>query len=388
MPPGRRWTPCIATTEPDPVRFVHYYPGAREGSGVTVALWAWARALAAEGHEVLVLDEGSAGGSWSTDAFGLGKSDEPATTVREGIVKHSGRGRQTRFPTNLGRHLRQGDILVLHEGWVLRNLVAGDIAHRRGIPYIVMPHGVYAPLWRRYLRGPVSLRLALERRLLRQALAVHIFFAAEAAEVRAIAPTASLITAPTGFEVPTERWAGGGEYVSWLGRIDPNHKGLDLLVSAIGILPPAERPRVVLRGYDYKGGRDRLRRLIAEQGIEAWVDMLDVVVGAEKLEFLRAARAYVHPSRWESQGLALVENLALGVPCIVSSAVAMAADLRQHQAALVVPPTAGDLARTLARLDEIPANLGERGREFVKRELDWRRSTQRFVGALRALGVD
>jgi len=36
-------------------RIVHYYPTAREDSGVTIALWAWARAVAAAGRNPLAL---------------------------------------------------------------------------------------------------------------------------------------------------------------------------------------------------------------------------------------------------------------------------------------------------------------------------------------------
>ena len=36
-------------------RIVHYYPGAMGNSGVTFALWSWARAQVAAGYEVCVM---------------------------------------------------------------------------------------------------------------------------------------------------------------------------------------------------------------------------------------------------------------------------------------------------------------------------------------------
>ena len=38
----------------------------------------------------------------------------------------------------------------------------------------------------------------------------------------------------------------------------------------------------------------------------------------EKTEFFRRAVAYLHPSRWESHSLGLVEALAYGIPSVVS----------------------------------------------------------------------
>jgi glycosyltransferase involved in cell wall biosynthesis len=369
------------------VRIVHYYPGAGEASGVTVALWAWARAVAGAGQEVTVVHAGTGHGRWSSDDFTLGGSGGTRSAVGQHATQHIGRGRLTRFPVRLGRWLRGADLLVLHEGWVLANLVAAESARRAGVPYVVMPHGVYARPWRHYLKGPALLRNTAERHILSNALAVHIFFASEADDVRDLAPTVRFITVPTGFDVPEARWRGDGDYVSWIGRLDPNHKGLDLLIRAVELLPAAERPRIVLRGYDYKGGLGVVERMIADRCLGDWIQVWGVAVGQEKLDFLVRARAYVHPSRWESYGLALVENLALGVPCLASSSIAMSPDLVRHSAAVLVEPAVRDLARALGELSGLPAGIGERGREFVARELDWGRCTAAFLAALRGLGV-
>ena len=74
---------------------------------------------------------------------------------------------------------------------------------------------------------------ALQHRERSRAAAVHVFFESEIDDVRTIAPKASFITVPTGFDVPKDEWSGGGGYLSWIGRIDPVHKGLDVLVRAI-----------------------------------------------------------------------------------------------------------------------------------------------------------
>ena len=221
-----------------------------------MALWAWTQALAVAGHEVVVLHAGARLRPDPFERFAW-MSRNSAVTVRD--IPHHGHRRQTLRPVRLERHLERGDLLVLHEGWVLSNLAAARAARRAGVPYVVIPHGVYDPLWLKYLKPPRTLRYELERKFLEQALAIHVFFPSEIQGVTALAPRTSFITVPTGHTASGERWRGGGGYLSWIGRVDPIHKGLDVLVRAVASIPGAERPVIRIHGYDYKGGYHELR---------------------------------------------------------------------------------------------------------------------------------
>jgi len=366
------------------VRYVHYYPLARYDSGVSIALWAWARALAAAGEEVVVLHAGA----WGPTPPQPGFAHIGGTGIADVEVPHRARRhRLTLHPVDLGRHLGRGDVLVLHEGWVPSNLVAAKAARRRGVPYLVMPHGVYDPQWMRYLHPPMSLRTRLERRLLEGALAVHLFHESEIPEVRAVAPGARFLVVPTGYDLPPQRWTGGGGYLSWIGRVDITHKGLDLVAAAIASLPQAERPRLLVHGYDYKGGITRLRRLVADLDLDDCVRIEGVVAGEEKQAFLQRAEGYVHPSRWECHSTALLENLALGVPCLVSSSIHIAAQLACDGAALLTPPTTELMGRKLVELVERREHLAFCGRSFVSGHYAWDHIVPAYFGALRRFGL-
>ena len=365
-------------------RIVHYYPEALGNSGVTFALWAWARAQLVAGYEVAVL-HGDAATRHTGPEF-VSKAESPGLTIEQ--VAHRGRHRLVRHPLALERHLGRRDLLVLHEGWVFSNVAAAKAARRAGVPYVVMPHGVYDPAWTPYLKPPRWLRNRLERHVLEGAAAVHLFFESEVPSVARLAPGASMLLAPTGYEVPSERWSGEGGYLAWLGRVDPFNKGLDVLVGAIGLLPPERRPQLRVHGYDYKGGIDRLQRLVAERRMEPWVQIGPPLAGRDKLTFLQRASAYVLPSRWECHSIALLENLALGVPCVVSSVIHIASELRSAGAAILAPPSEEPLARALLQISGEGDGLGARGRAFVADRLAWPVVMARYDSELARLGLD
>jgi glycosyltransferase involved in cell wall biosynthesis len=365
------------------MRFVHYYPDAMGDSGVTVALWGWAAALSAAGYECVVLHAGRHPDRQTAEPF---VTTRGAPVVHRPIP-HRGRGRITRHPVDLGRHLQPGDVLVLHEGWVTGNVIAAESASRAGIPYLVVPHGVYEPAWRRYLRPPHAVRELLERRVLDRAAAVHLFFHSEAPSIMALAPAAKIVVSPTGVDIPDDAWRGGGGYLAWVGRYDPTHKGLDLLVDAVGEIPPDRRPTIVLRGYDYRGGLARIRSLLARRPeLAASVRIGGPISGAEKRTFLLDADGYVLPSRWESHSVALLEVLSLGIPSIVSNALHIAPVLRQHDAAVLTTPDARSLAMAILHLNEA-TDVGARGRAMAGTEFTWPRAVADLVSQLETLGV-
>ncbi len=365
-------------------RIVHYYPDALGNSGVTFALWSWARAQVAAGHEVAVLH---ACAPYEGSGVQFVAKDVCSGLTRR-CVPHRGRHRLARRPVALDRYLGRNDLLVLHEGWVPSNMAAAAAAVRAGVPYVVMPHGVYEPAWTTYLKGPRWMRRRLERRVLERAAAVHVFFDSEVGDIASLAPKASFMTVPTGFDVPADQWTGGGGYIGWVGRIDPVHKGLDLLVGAIAQLSPRERPHLRIHGYDDRGGIAQLRQVIEARRVGKWVRVEGAIAGGDKLRFLQQADGYVHPSRWECHSMALLENLALGVPCLVSSAIHIARTLAQASAAVLTRLDEHDIAQSLVDFARAKASVAARGRALVSNVYNWPALMPQFEASLARLGLN
>ena len=350
---------------------------------MSFALWSWARAQAASGAEVSVL--------YAPRTYKTGDvpfvSKDPGPGITATSVPHRGEHRMALRPLDLDRYLGRNDLLVLHEGWTPSNYLAARAARKAGVPYVVVPHGVYEAAWNEQLKGPRAVRMWFERRVLERAAAVHLFFESEIPNVKRIAPHATPLVVPTGFDLPADRWTGGGGYLAWLGRVDPVPKGLDVLVGAVARLPAAQRLRIRLHGYDYKGGIGWLRDLIAARGLQEWISIGPAVAGEEKMKFLREADGYLLPSRFECHSIALLENLALGAPCLVSSTIHIAPMLAAAQAAILTAPDEGAIADGLVRLARERQELGARGRALVADTFDWQTLMRRYYGGLARLGL-
>lgn len=347
------------------VRLLHYYPRALRGDGgPTRAVHAWAAGAAAAGADVRVACEP-----------GDGHLD-----VDVHVVAHRGGGRRKLPGSELAAALADSDVAVLHSGWVAHNLRAAALADRAGVPYVLTPHGAYHPLV--VARGRLVKRawwLAAERRLVRGAHAVHVFFDDDRDDLAALGYDGATIVAPNPVEVPAgRRWDGGsGGYVLWLGRYDVVGKGLDRLLQAVARLPAHERPELRLHGPDWRGGRADAKRLRDDLGLEASVSIGGPVYGEEKWWLLERAAGFVYPSRWEAFGLAPAEAVALGVPTLMSP-VPLGRFLAARGAALV----ADDLAEGLRAL---PNASGLRGAEVAARELSRDRVARSFLDQVAAL---
>lgn len=349
---------------------VSYYarPASFATGGVNSSQQDWMAHLARSGNDVTVVH--AAGG------FTRHLADDRLVRFRE--VPHVGRRRVTMFAPRIGRHLRDASLLYLHEGWTLSNLWAAFHARRLRIPYAVMPHGVYErPIARLQRRFPF--RRWAERRLLEGAAFVHVFFAGEQDEVHALAPAARCLVAPTGF---TEKADGDAvdsarerqDYLAWVGRFDIHHKGLDILVDALGRVPAEERPVIRMIGPDHLGDKRRFAELVRDRGLDRWISIEDPRSKDGVEQFVRGSRAFIHTPRWECLGRTVVDAMLTGTPVLLTETAQISAPIGAAHAATIIPLDPADLAAALAAISDVDSTeLGATGRRWATQYFDWDR---------------
>ena len=257
------------------------------------------------------------------------------------------------------------DVVHAHALFSFSTSASAAAARRGAVPYVVRPLGTLA----RYGMQQHSLLKQLswytvERRLLKQAAAVHFTSEAERVEAERLGQWRSVVI-PLGVATPEHVTrapldADAPVYL-FLSRIHPK-KRLELLLQALWLLcETVPGARLVIAGSGDPAYVAELKRLSEELGVAARVEWVGHVTGSEKSRLLAQAHAFVLPSVNENFGIAPVEALAAGVPVVVTRGVAIHREVEAHDAGIVVDDTVSDLADAMLRLRDAQTNAAMSG---------------------------
>jgi glycosyltransferase involved in cell wall biosynthesis len=335
--------------------------------------------------------------------FVFGLSEKPPIAIGGAVVQNFC---LPRSPFSLPSILRKElwrikpDVVHFHGVYTPRNARLAQWLGREGIPYAISPHGGLMPevLSRSRVRKATYLAL-LGRAFCRGALLIHCISEAEADAVRPFCGDVPTVVAPHGLEGTNleslDRGVlrrqhpnlSGKRIFGFLGRLDPAHKGLDLVVEACAqIRSSMSNAVVILAGPDWKNRTLALRRKITELSLDDIVLFVGPKLAQDKFDFLASCDVFVHPSRWEAGvPFSVLDALELAKPCLVSSCNFFGHFFKRHSAGVQVVPTREGIAEGLrymaaASTDHLES-MGADGRRAVLREFSWERSARKLLRA-------
>jgi poly(glycerol-phosphate) alpha-glucosyltransferase len=305
-------------------------------------------------------------------------------------------------PRQLVRQIRewQPDILHLHFVHIPTNV----FLTRRlspAVPYCVTINGGLSPVAQRRRRWMKrAFKVLFEREYFNRAAFLHAISDQDVQGLRSYGVTNNIIVAPNGIEVdPTpaafdetvysqldDRLRGRRLFL-YLGRIDPEQKGLDLLLRAFAACRP-DNSALVLAGPSWRGGRHQLEQLASSLGMEDRVIFAGPVFGPRKNDFIRAADVFVHPSRWEAGvPFSVLEAAAFERPCLLTVAADSDAILARGGGAVSVSPDLDGIAAGLRQMADAPVDtlraMGARAREIVISDFSWCRTAGLIIEGYR-----
>lgn len=138
-----------------------------------------------------------------------------------------------------------------------------------------------------------------------------------------------------------------------LARFDVHQKGLDVLAELARRVPEME--------FRVHGSQDKNQPEVTERlrrDAPPNLLLLEPIHGAAKFDALRGASLFVMPSRVEGLSLALLEAMALGVPCAVSSYVDRSLKMSEEGIGLGLT---GDVDMDAQQLRDVVADPGRLG---------------------------
>jgi glycosyltransferase involved in cell wall biosynthesis len=193
-----------------------------------------------------------------------------------------------------------------------------------------------------------------------------------ASELTAMNPNARIEVIRNGvdraaFAVNVEK----SDTILYLGRLEIEEKGLDLLFEALEQVAPTTTARIVVAGDGVDA--DATRELCTRHGLADRVEFVGRVAGEAKLELLASAQILCMPTRLENSPIVPIEALACGTPVLGFAIDAMRAVVPDDCGTLVEPFDVAAYAKALQELLSRPqecAAMGARGREFAI-QFDW-----------------
>jgi len=253
-----------------------------------------------------------------------------------------------------------------------------------GCALVITPHSdAGRPSWSKSLFDRVVPSLTLKKASRVIAVTRH-----EAAHLAVLGVDADKVDViPNGVDVeefaqlPKVRDGGDSIVGLFVGRIDPDQKGLHTLVRAVALVPASPRLQIRLVGEDW-GGTESLRTLAQRLGVSDRLTFVGKVRRTDLLCEYARAQFFVLPSIFEPFGIVLLEAMAAGLPVIASRVGGIPEIVEDARTGFLIEPgNPGALAeglRLLSTDESLRKSMARAARERVT-NYDWRAIVPRIL---------
>ncbi|OAM87877.1 hypothetical protein AW736_20280 [Termitidicoccus mucosus] len=283
--------------------------------------------------------------------------------------------------------MKSYDLVHVHALFSHTSLAAARAARRAGVPYVIRPLGVlnhYGMTRRRARLKRLSFRW-LESPLLRDAAAVHFTSEAEREEAESLGVPLRSAVIPLGVDVPETAadFAARKPWILYLSRIDPKKNIEGLLKAWAGLMAEFRDWKLMMAGDGDVGYVRQMHALAESLKLGERVEWLGRIEGEVKERRFREAGVYVLPSFSENFGIAAVEAMGAGLPCLLGEGVAVAQEAVKAGGCVLTAPDEGNIREGLRALLQDAARrqaLGIAARRFALKEYSLEAMGQRLVG--------
>lgn len=257
---------------------------------------------------------------------------------------------------------------------------------KRSIPYIITPHGSLTTIAQEQKHFAKSLlNVAFYNRFIQNAECIHFLSEKEATYSEEFKCKDTCVI-PNGVDLPEIN----PDYeklnvASFIGRLDIEVKGLDLLINS---LPPiAEELRSIgasinIYGPDDNKSVDKLTKLIIKNNVSDLVSLKGSVAGKSKSKALQESQFYIQLSRTEAFGVAILEALSYGLPIVVTEGTTWKEIANEKGIGIGVNSSIEDISQAILALfrnDTMRNKMTTAAREYVANNYQWKRISERQI---------
>lgn len=270
------------------------------------------------------------------------------------------------------------DIVIFHEAYRPDYLAISKELKKRGVPYVIIPH------------GELSDGAQKKKRLKKLAANILLFnrFINAAAAIQCLSQTELDSThfgkkkfiGTNGVSIPESKknsFREEGIKLLYIGRLDAYHKGLDLMLEAVRLCGDKMKEAgasLSIFGPDYCGRFANLESMIAEKNVSDLVSLNLAISGEKKENALLDADIFIQTSRFEGMPLGILEALSYGLPCIVTTGTTLGDAIKDARSGWVADTDAQDICRAITAAisqRDLYSDISQNARSLAKEKFSW-----------------
>ncbi|MDJ0674833.1 MAG: glycosyltransferase [Calothrix sp. MO_167.B42] len=301
----------------------------------------------------------------------------------------------------LANHVIDYELVHTHTIFAPLILFSQWICKFHHIPYIVTPHGMLESWALSYKAWKKQMYYALfENRTLKQSSTIQATASSEVDNIKSLGLNTPIVFIPNGIHChefenlpepeifyqnfPATR---NKTLILFLGRIDPK-KGLDLLAPAFAkVHEKFPETHLVIAGPDSIGFLPTVKNYFTQASCLDAVTFTGMLTGELKFAALTAASLYVAPSYSEGFSMSVLEGMASGLTCVITTGCNFP-EAAAAQAAHMVDIDADAIANALIQCLSNPQSakaMGDRARDFICQNYTWEHAAEKLIQVYRAI---
>lgn len=273
------------------------------------------------------------------------------------------------------------DIIVFQSTYIPYHYKLAKEAIANGIPYVIAPRGgmTLRAQKSKWLKKKIG-NLLFFNKFVQGASKIHCLTVKEADDVKKWNDNIFII--PNGIDLQLKEKLFTNKNLNtlkftFIGRLDINHKGLDLLINGCSLIKQQlNNHKVVIDIYgpSVNDSKRRLNEMIKNLGLEEIITICNPVKEKEKKEILEKTDVFIHTSRFEGHPMSVLEALSYGIPCLLTPGTNVSSIVQKVGAGWEAPETSEGIANTIKKVlddKEKLIGMGEKGWELIDGNYKW-----------------
>lgn len=339
-----------------------------------------AASLATLGHQVKVLVCGQSVDDIQINSVFFDQLIHSGAKVRVLRRRNESRyGAVIRFSElkSIWRDINKSDFVILHQVYEFQYIAIFPILLLSKKPFAVMPHGTLTTYQRNQHKLRKFLFLPATYSLLNSAKAIFVATEQEKSQLPGFLQLKGSIVGlginTNDQQRPVLINSSGTFNLLFMGRI-AKKKRLDIALQAFALASKKSdvKMKFIVCGSGEERDMEQLKELVIALRIEAEVEFRGWVDFAEKQLAFRESHCFILTSEDENFAIAAAEALAHGVPCILSSNVALSSIITKHNAGIVLeelnPP---EIEKAISKVSTLDRQVIQNAALLAASEFSW-----------------